>query len=37
MNYNRPHVEDIRAKKQRGEKLSMLYVTSLKGRRGGCC
>jgi 3-methyl-2-oxobutanoate hydroxymethyltransferase len=28
MYYKRPHVEDIRAKKQRGEKLSMLYVTS---------
>ncbi|ESX66282.1 MULTISPECIES: 3-methyl-2-oxobutanoate hydroxymethyltransferase [unclassified Mesorhizobium] len=28
MYHNRPHVEDIRAKKRRGEKLSMLYVTS---------
>jgi len=29
MRHNRPHVEDIRAKKRRGEKLSMLFVTSL--------
>ena len=29
MYHNRPHVEDIRAMKNRGEKLSMLYVTTL--------
>lgn len=29
MYHNRPHVEDIRAMKKRGEKLSMLYVTTL--------
>ena len=28
MYHNRPHVEDIRAMKKRGEKLSMLYVTT---------
>lgn len=28
MYHNRPHVEDIRAMKRRGEKLSMLYVTT---------
>ncbi len=27
--HNRPHVEDIRNMKKRGEKLSMLYVTTL--------
>lgn len=29
MYHNRPHVEDIRAMKKRGEKISMLYVTTL--------
>lgn len=29
MYHNRPHVEDIRAMKMRGEKISMLYVTTL--------
>lgn len=29
MYHNRPHVEDIRAMKKRGEKLSMLYVTTI--------
>ncbi|MBY6046221.1 3-methyl-2-oxobutanoate hydroxymethyltransferase [Vannielia litorea] len=29
MYHNRPHVEDIRAMKARGEKISMLYVTTL--------
>ncbi len=28
MYHNRPHVEDIRAMKKRGEKLSMLFVTT---------
>lgn len=28
MYHNRPHVEDIRAMKKRGEKISMLYVTT---------
>lgn len=28
MYHNRPHVDDIRAMKQRGEKLSMLFVTT---------
>jgi 3-methyl-2-oxobutanoate hydroxymethyltransferase len=28
MYHNRPHVDDIRAMKKRGEKLSMLYVSS---------
>ncbi len=28
MYHNRPHVEDIRAMKQRGEKISMLFVTT---------
>ena len=29
MYHNRPHVEDIRAMKKRGEKISMLYVSTL--------
>ena len=29
MYHNRPHVEDLRAMKKRGEKISMLYVTTL--------
>jgi 3-methyl-2-oxobutanoate hydroxymethyltransferase len=29
MYHNRPHVEDLRAMKRRGEKISMLYVTTL--------
>ena len=29
MYHNRPHVEDIRNMKKRGEKISMLYVTTL--------
>ena len=29
MYHDRPHVEDIRAMKKRGEKISMLYVTTL--------
>lgn len=29
MYHNRPHVSDIRAMKKRGEKISMLYVTTL--------
>jgi 3-methyl-2-oxobutanoate hydroxymethyltransferase len=29
MYHNRPHVEDIRAMKKRGEKISMLYVTTI--------
>lgn len=29
MYHNRPHVQDIRAMKKRGQKLSMLYVTTL--------
>jgi len=28
MYHNRPHVEDIRAMKKRGEKISMLFVTT---------
>ena len=28
MYHNRPHVEDIRAMKRRGEKISMLFVTT---------
>ena len=29
MYHNRPHVDDIRSMKKRGEKISMLYVTTL--------
>jgi 3-methyl-2-oxobutanoate hydroxymethyltransferase len=28
MYHNRPHVQDIRAMKKRGEKISMLYVST---------
>ena len=28
MYHNRPHVEDIRAMKRNGEKISMLFVTT---------
>ena len=28
MYHNRPHAEDIRAMKKRGEKISMLFVTT---------
>ena len=28
MYHNRPHVEDLRAMKKRGEKISMLFVTT---------
>ena len=28
MYHNRPHVEDIRAMKKRGEKISMLFATT---------
>lgn len=36
MYHNRPHVEDIRAMKKRGEKISMLFVTTPEEAEAAC-